>query len=64
MGYADDILLMDRTKENLRNDFGKLEKSAKEKDLLINDSKTKVIRIGKTTETQNGKIRLRALRLS
>lgn len=59
MAYVDDIVIMVRTGENLRNVFGKLEKSAKDKEFLINDSITKV-KIRRTIEIQqNRKMRLK-----
>lgn len=48
-------MIMVRTEENLRNVFVKLEKSAKNKGLIINDCKTKVMRIGEVNETESGK---------
>lgn len=45
MAYTDEIVTMARREENL---FGKLWKCAKDKRLKINDSKTKVMRIGRT----------------
>lgn len=45
MAYADDIVIIDRTKEHSRNVFRKLKKSAKIKGLIIKVSKTKVMRI-------------------
>lgn len=50
--YADNIAIIARTKENLRNHFGKLEKSTENNGFIISDSKTKLMRIARTTGTQ------------
>lgn len=52
MAYADDVVIMVGKEENLRNVFRKLKKSVKDKGLIIKDSKTKVIRIIRKTETK------------
>lgn len=44
MVFVDIVMIMDRIEENLRSVFGKLEKSAKDKGLIINDRKTKAMR--------------------
>ncbi|KAF2892207.1 hypothetical protein ILUMI_13967 [Ignelater luminosus] len=55
MAYADDIVLMARTEDNLRNVFKKLENAAKDKGLIIKESKTKLIKIEKTPGTNESK---------
>lgn len=44
-------MIMTRTEEDLKNVFQILERSAKDKQLILNESKAKLIRIGKTMET-------------
>lgn len=48
MAFADDVLLIARTEENLRKGFKILEKPANYKDLSINESKTNLMGIERT----------------
>lgn len=57
MAYADDIIIITRTRERLVQALKKLEKAAGEKGLKINEGKTKFMEVGNGSENkQNGRL--------
>jgi hypothetical protein len=52
MAYADDIVILTRTKNNLVQALGKLEKAAREKGLRINEGKTKFMEVENGSENK------------